>query len=599
MHITPSTLSLFASRLRRIALLASLVGASSGLGAQTVTVSPGNADIRDRLEIEALVLQAKPDASAGELIATADGDYSRILAALYEEGYFGASVSIKLGGREAAGLSALNAPATLQPVIIDVDLGPRFTFGRAQIEPRAPGSEHPEGFAIGAPAGTAAIRSAALGAVDDWKEASHAKARISGQEIVARHRQAELDVAITIDPGPALLFGDLVTPPDPEFRRSRLLKIAGLPTSEPYSPEALHQARARLVATGAFNSLVLEEAEAPEPNQTLPITLSYEAAPPRRLGFGAEVDTTSGLSLQTFWLHRNFFGGAERLRFDAKAEGIGGPSGGTDYSFDALLRVPGFRRADDTLELSAGLGRIDDDTVDETLFELGIRRARQVNETLVVGTSLGFRFSEAEDIGGKTEFRHFIISADAERDLRDNALNPTSGTYGFLELTPFIGLGDSKTGVRLKGDFRAYRTFGDGLVVAARGQLGVAAGPEIAEVPPEFLFFSGGGGTVRGQGFKSLGVGSGASQTGGRGFAGLSLELRRDMTETLSLVGFMDHGYISSGYDFSDGASHSGAGLGIRYKTSFGPLRADLGFPVGGSTDGTDYGLYIGLGQAF
>ena len=588
-----------AARLWRIFVPALFFGAAGALTAQTVTVSPVNDSIRERLEDEALVLNAQSGATAGELIAIAEGDYRRILAVLYEEGYFGADVSIKLGGQEAAALGALNAPANLLPVTIGVDLGPRFAFGRAQIAPQVNGSNLPETFATGEPASTAVIRSAALGAVDNWKEASHAKARISGQEIVARHKQRELDVAIAIDPGPALSFGKLITPKNPEFRSSRLLKIAGLPTGEPYSPEALRQARARLVATGAFNSVVLEEAAAPGSNQTLPISLSYEAAPPRRLGFGAEVDTTSGLSLQTFWLHRNFFGGAERLRFDAKAEGIGGPSGGTDYSFDALLRVPGFRRADDTLELSAGLSRVDDDTVDETLFELGIRRARQVNETLVVGTSLGFRVSEAEDVGGKNEFQHFIISADAERDLRDNALNPTSGTYGFLELTPFIGLGDSKTGVRLKGDFRAYRAFGNGLVLAARGQFGVAAGPEIAEVPPEFLFFSGGGGTVRGQGFKSLGVGSGASQTGGRGFAGLSLELRRDLTETVSLVGFMDYGYISSDYDFSDGGSHSGAGLGIRYNTSFGPLRVDLGLPLGGSTDGTEYGLYIGLGQAF
>ena len=43
--------------------------------------------------------------------------------------------------------------------------------------------------------------------------------------------------------------------------------------------------------------------------------------------------------------------------------------------------------------------------------------------------------------------------------------------------------------------------------------------------------------------------------------------------------------------------SGQGAGVGLRYETGIGPLRADIALPIGGSGDG--YALYIGIGQAF
>ncbi|MEM9855024.1 MAG: BamA/TamA family outer membrane protein [Pseudomonadota bacterium] len=579
-----------------VLVLARPLAAQSG----EVRVSPPNEAVAERLRGEALVLGADETASAGDIIATARGDYERLIAALYDEGYFGARVSIRVAGREASTLSAFRPPPATGPVIIDVDLGPRFTYGRAEIAPLAPDASQVEGFAPGEPASTGAIRAAARGAVEDWRGASHAKARITGQEIVARHGPGELDVVLRISPGPALTFGDLVIPSDTPVRAERVRKIAGLPTGAPFTPEAVETARARLVSTGAFSSVVAREAQTPGPANTLDIALELEAAKPRRLGFGAEIDSTDGLSLEAFWLHRNYFGGAERLRFDASVSGIAGSSGGVDYALGMLLRVPGFRRADDTLEFSAALERLDEPNFEERLFEVGVRRARQVSETLTVGAQIGFRFSESTDSFGTREFSHVILSADAVRDLRDDPLNPREGVYGALELKPFIGVGDSQSGIRATGDFRAYRALGARSVIAGRALFGSVMGADLVDIPPDFLFYSGGGGSVRGQAFQSLGVPNGSSTTGGRSFGGLSLELRRDITETLSVVGFVDYGYVAEGASFERGRDHAGAGIGVRYNTALGPLRVDLGVPLGDPSDGTTrYGLYIGLGQSF
>jgi translocation and assembly module TamA len=102
---------------------------------------------------------------------------------------------------------------------------------------------------------------------------------------------------------------------------------------------------------------------------------------------------------------------------------------------------------------------------------------------------------------------------------------------------------------------------------------------------------------VRGQGYQSLGVGTGAGKTGGRSFAAISTELRADLTDSLGAVAFVDYGYVAAGSDFGGGAWHGGAGLGVRYKTGIGPIRADIAVPITGSSRSVS--VYVGIGQAF
>ena len=110
---------------------------------------------------------------------------------------------------------------------------------------------------------------------------------------------------------------------------------------------------------------------------------------------------------------------------------------------------------------------------------------------------------------------------------------------------------------------------------------------------------SGGGGTVRGQPYRSLDAAYDGTDLGGRSFAGLSGELRVGVTETISVVGFYDTGFVGPDPgSFEDGNWHAGAGLGLRYDTTIGPLRLDVAGPVSGET-GDGVQIYLGIGQAF
>ena len=87
--------------------------------------------------------QDEPASGAAGLLAKARGDYRRIVAALYNEGYYGGTVSIRVGGVEAANLAPdVNLPDPVDVAIV-VDPGPLFRFNSVNIVNQAPPTSDP------------------------------------------------------------------------------------------------------------------------------------------------------------------------------------------------------------------------------------------------------------------------------------------------------------------------------------------------------------------------------------------------------------------------------------------------------------------------
>ncbi|MFB1023823.1 MAG: BamA/TamA family outer membrane protein, partial [Octadecabacter sp.] len=137
--------------------------------------------------------------------------------------------------------------------------------------------------------------------------------------------------------------------------------------------------------------------------------------------------------------------------------------------------------------------------------------------------------------------------------------------------------------------------------LALRGQIGSILGADAADVPASYLFYSGGGGTVRGQPRQSLAVDlGGGNEIGGTSFFGAQFEARVDVTDTIGVVGFYDTGFVGTdAIPFENGDWHAGAGLGLRYDTGIGPIRLDLATPASGDEAGQRIEVYIGIGQSF
>lgn len=573
-----------------------------------IVVVGGSEDLTEAVQQASQVyaLQLQEQSAPQDLLAAARSDYARILAAMYAKGHYSVVVRIRIDGREAAAIPALEAPAAISLVRIDVDPGGPFRFGVARVAPLAPETELPEEFQAGAVAESGAVAGAVDVAIKAWRETGHAKAFVAREDVVADHAARRLDVDVGLSPGPRLRFGRLEITGEERMRERRVRKIAGLPEGDTFSETELRRAETRLRRTGIFASVALTEDEQVTAPDLLGVTATVVEQKPRRYSFGAEIASLDGVSLSASWLHRNLLGGGERLGVSGDVTNVGSGISGIDYGVEVTLDRPATLTPDTTAGLVLGYSHEDEVDYAVDAFTFGLRFSHSFSETLTGRVGLTYDYLDGSDPGGSFTFRNLSLPVGVTWDKRDVANNPTKGFYLDAEAKPFAGFGTTGSGLRGTLDGRAYRSLGEPgrLVVAARVQAGAVLGSALLETPRDDLFFSGGGGTVRGQPYRSLGLnitrGFGPEfLIGGKYFLAGSLEVRAKVSDRIGVVGFVDWGSIGlDSFTGGFGASHAGAGLGLRYDTGLGPIRFDVATPVSGTTgDGVQF--YIGLGQSF
>ncbi|RYH02176.1 outer membrane protein assembly factor [Salipiger sp. IMCC34102] len=584
--------------------------ASTALAQQVTLQAPGaDEDLTDLLRDASLSLTLpddETDPQPQDYVAAARADYRRLLTALYAAGYYSGVISIRVNGIEAAQIAPLQAPDRIDTVALSVEPGPLFRFGTAQVAPIAPDTELPEGFATGEPALADTIRGATGAARTRWRELGYAKVEVADQQITALHEQDRLDAAVQLATGPRLTFGPLTIVGNEDVRTEAIRRIAGLPVGQVYSPQELTDAANRLRQTGAFDSVALTEAEEIAPGDTLPITATIAESLPRRVGFGLELSSVEGVRVSSYWIHRNFFGGAENLRVDGAVGGLGGGTGGVDYVLSTALRIPAIYGANTDALLSAALSREDEPDYRVSKFATEALLNRMITDELEVSGGVGLLVAREETDLGTRDYTLLTAPFGATYDRRDSETNARNGYYVDARATPFFALGDSSSGIRAYLDGRGYASFGadDRFTIAARGQLGTVSGPGLLEAPVDYLFYSGGSNTVRGQEYKSLGIpitnGDETFMSGGKSYAGAQIEARVGITDAISAVAFYDYGYVgATSTPLTDGDDQSGVGLGVRYDTGIGPIRLDVGTPADGDDQFGAVEVYIGIGQAF
>ena len=536
-----------------------------------------------------------------DILSAAQADYNRLIGVLYELGYFAPDISILVDGREANSISPVGAPSAISNVVIKVNPGGVFTFGTVTITPAAPSVDPIDDLAPGEVARISTLRAGTAAQIDGWRHAGYAKAEIASQDITARHQDRTMSAAITLDPGPFLRFGKLNIAGKSAVREKRIREIMGWSEGEVFNPDTMEDVETRLRRSGAFAAAQLTEAETPNPDDTLDVTAAISDQLPRRYSFGAEFSTLDGFSVSALWMHRNIFGGAERLTIEGEISGAGGETGGSDYHLSALLARPATFHSDLDAYVLTELEQIDDPNLFSRKIRVEAGATYYARDELELTLGVGFDRAKTRDDLGERDYTIFTIPMTATYDRRDDPVNAMSGYYIKAGLNPFLSLNGTENGVVTTLDMRTYRQVGQRVTLALRGVVGSVAGPDITLAPADFLFFSGGSDTVRGQDYKSLGVELSPGVTiGGRTYVGISGEIRVKTTKSLSIVGFYDAGYIGA-ESFYDGSGewHTGYGAGVRYDTPIGPIRFDLAVPGSGPGDQSGVEIYIGIGQAF
>jgi len=115
-------------------------------------------------------------------------------------------------------------------------------------------------------------------------------------------------------------------------------------------------------------------------------------------------------------------------------------------------------------------------------------------------------------------------------------------------------------------------------------------------LPKRLRFFAGGGNSIRGYAFESLGtvkeINGEDKVIGGKQLLNLSLEYQHPITDEWSAAVFVDAGNAFD--DWSNYDVKVGVGFGARYRSPIGPVRIDIGFP---KDDLKDPHLYLSIGS--
>jgi translocation and assembly module TamA len=576
----------------------------------SLSFAGGDGDLAKTLREASALVQDEKDPVNGDLglVIKARDDRERLLAALYENARYGAVVKITVAGTPIDELPPVpefprDKPI---PVTVEVEPGPVFTVGSVSLGGDAARFDPADyGLAIGTQANSTLVISAAGKMVEDLEAEGRPLAHLTERGLTADHKTNTVDIRIGAEGGPVADVGEVEVSGsksvDPEF----VEKWSRLDRHKRYSPQEIKDANERLRKLGVFSSINIVKADRLDAEGRIPLAIEVSDGKQRYFGFGAQFSSLDGFGLQGYWGHRNLFGGAESLKITGSVSRLGEQWDyrELDYLASVEFSKPGIFDPYSTLNLSVIAQQVNPDTYRSTSFTKLGNIAYELTKQDTVTGGFDFTWNETEDFRGTSQFLTFSLPVTWTRDASDDKLDPHEGYRLKLTGIPSYEIYRSNFFHTIDGQVSGYTSFGaeDGVTLAGKLAMGtLLMAPELEDVPATRRFYLGGGGTVRGYAYQEISPrNANGDPLGGRSYMLASFETRIKVTETVGVVPFVDVGTVSRETypDFSD--IRAGVGLGIRYATPFGPLRLDVAMPVNRYPDGSRFGIYAGIGQAF
>jgi translocation and assembly module TamA len=354
---------------------------------------------------------------------------------------------------------------------------------------------------------------------------------------------------------------------------------------------------------GVFNFVRVTESPTLDEAGRLPVHFQVQERPRHAVGGRFGFETNYGMTASAYWEDRNLFGGAEKLRLEGEVARIGetGIENATYRAF-ASLRTPEFLGRD--LQSVTLFGAVSEKlpAYDRDAVIASLTLEHRLSDTMALSGGPSFENGRIGRDGNMNAFTLFGVMGAFRYDNTTNPLDPRQGQRITLSATPYYSALDANYFTRLLVIGSSYFDMsGDGAsVLALRAALGSAPGAGRDEITLDKRFYAGGGGSVRGYTYQSIGPRDALNRPlGGASLIEASAELRQRLGESWGIAAFLDAGGVGEEAtpDFSQ--IRAGTGLGLRYLTAIGPLRYDVCLPLERQKGDPSYGIYIGFGQAF
>ena len=583
----------------------------------TVSLGTANGDaaIDQALHDAATLISLRTNAPVGPfaLVARARDDRARFLAVLHGFGYYQGKVELTIDGHpvdDPALIDALQAAPAEPPaqVVAKFELGPLFHLGAVSVTGSLPPSMEADlGIRTGDPARAADVLAAGDHLLATLRQAGYALATVAPPVAILHPDQGTLDVAFAVNAGPRVDLGEITISGLERVHEAYVRNRLTLHPGETFNPTDIEAARADLAGLGVFSTVRAEPATQLDAEGRLPVTFVVTEAPPRSVDLGLSYATDTGVTPSIGWHHHNLFGNGEQLNLTASASNGGDADTGLGYKVGAQFIKPDFLARDQSLQVEVDALRQDLQAYDQNALLESVTLTRPLwpqwwpHWTGSIGLSAEQEYILQEDVGRSYDL--IGVPMTLKYDSSNNVLEPTKGIRAALAVTPTQSLsGGDATFLIMQASASTYFDIsGDGRsVVAIRGLLGQIAGAGQFSLPPDQRFYAGGSATVRGFRYQSVGPQfADGKPTGGTAIGAGTVELRQRLFGNWGTSAFVDAGQVNANGAPLAGTWRIGAGVGVRYYTSIGPIRLDVAVPVNRAPGGDAFELYIGLGEAF
>ncbi len=415
-------------------------------------------------------------------------------------------------------------------------------------------------------------------------------------------------------------------------------RALGLDRGEAFSRKKLDEAQNRLLAMGVVSSVTIEPVTSGAPHGVAPLLARLEPAKLHdfRVGGGFELDVLeTDVHLRAGWRDSNFLGDLRRFSADFEPGVVLYPmrlsylAAPTNLLPEEKLRLelrqPGFveRRTDGFIRPELNTYPV---IIRETYLPnepvlgyveikstQGVERGfldDRIRATLSHTLQIEWPFAYKGNLDPSLRTLEIsYVELMTSFDLRDDRIHPRRGVYLSNDLQ-VAGLGGQPQDVRVEPEVRGYVPLGRRVTLAARASVGFdfpfdyGVGTDTRDVQIVFFrgFFS--GGPSQNRGYPPRGIGPQgdvalyqplvnpclANQTncfvplGGLSLWEASLEARVKVAGPFEAVGFCDAADVSADvFTLHLDRPHLSCGLGARYDTPVGPIRADVGYRIPGA----------------
>jgi translocation and assembly module TamA len=502
------------------------------------------------------------------------------------EGYFSPDVQLAIDERSEPWI-----------VRLSVDPGARTQVGEVDIHFRGPATEDEQarellrrvrsGWTLrrGQPfrqADWEAAKRAALRELSRWR---YAGARVAHSRALVDPATRRANLLVELDSGPPFRFGELRVSGVRRYSEALVENLSPFRAGDVYDRDQLLVYQRRLLESGYFVSVQADIDPAEGKPEASPVRIALIEAPTQHFEAGIGYSTDAGPRLELRYSDQDVRDSAWRfrsgLRLDDKIRNL-------QFDFDSPPRPGGrwnsfFARARET------------DIQNEATRELAVGVSHNWGAELAPSAIILSAHQEDQRVAGAvTDSRHAVY-AGFRRSFRrtDDFIAPRSGYLAMVEIGGAPSAFASRAFLRgiVSGSF--FIPNGRRGDILLRGQAGRVLADSREGIPTSFLFRTGGDQTVRGYAFESLGVPQGNAIVGGRRFVVASAEYTHWFGESWGLAGFVDAG--NAWDDGSEPHAALGVGVGARFRTPIGPIRADLAY--GEQTGG--FRLHFSVGYSF